>query len=465
MSETRSESGRKRSFPVILRHDYGPWLERRLEAYSQLRPRLLSSILMILAATVTSFVAVAYAGAIDWATTMASSMSTDHRWLFVGLSPLWLILAWALVRFGDPKAGGSGIPQVLAAIDLTDATVAKQGTVKAWPNIRLILIKVASSLTAILGGGAVGREGPTIQISAAIFELFDGAFRNIVSRRRSRESLLIAGAAAGLAAAFNTPLGGVVFAIEELARDHFRTFKGVLILSVVTAGYVTQAMLGPYLFVGHPTIGTVSWQDSGMGMLVGVILGGAGAMFGWVLFAIGRRTAHLSIKSRLGLAATAGIIMSLMCVVLGPNASGGGSLLIRGLLFGQIKDISWGLAIWRVLGLVITYMSGCAGGIFAPSLAAGAALGAKLGGLFATDNVNLMMVLGMIAFLTGATRSPFTSFILVFEMTDRQAAVVPMMAAALLANIAAKFVESESFYEKSRDQILAGYGMTHISEP
>ena len=71
----------------------------------------------------------------------------------------------------------------------------------------------------------------------------------------------------------------------------------------------------------------------------------------------------------------------------------------------------------------------------------------------------------MIAFLTGATRSPFTSFILVFEMTDRQAAVVPMMAAALLANIAAKFVESESFYEKSRDQILAGYGMTHISEP
>jgi H+/Cl- antiporter ClcA len=117
--------------------------------------------------------------------------------------------------------------------------------------------------------------------------------------------------------------------------------------------------------------------------------------------------------------------------------------------------VSWPLALWRTIGMTLTYVTGCAGGIFAPSLAAGASLSAVLAQLFAFENHNLIIVLGMIAFLSGATRSPFTSFILVFEMTDRQAAVVPMMAAALLANVAARIIDEKSFYERSRDLLLA----------
>lgn len=131
--------------------------------------------------------------------------------------------------------------------------------------------------------------------------------------------------------------------------------------------------------------------------------------------------------------------------------------MIQKLLFtngNATPEIGWLLSSWRVVGVAVTYLSGCAGGIFAPSLAAGAALGAALANAFSFDNQNLMIVLAMIAFLTGATRSPFTSFILVFEMTDRQAAVVPMLASALLAYIAAKIVDNHSFYEKMRDTII-----------
>ncbi|RYZ91258.1 MAG: hypothetical protein EOP04_01120 [Proteobacteria bacterium] len=246
--------------------------------------------------------------------------------------------------------------------------------------------------------------------------------------------------------------------MEELASQHFKNFKGVLILAVVIAGYVTQAILGPYLFIGHPTIGVVSSSDTFWGLFAAVLIGIIGAGFGKSLFSLAQWAKKLSDRQRMLLAALVGIVVSSACVLLGTDASGGGSLLIQKLLFrtaDSSSDIGWMLSVWRVLGIAVTYLAGCAGGIFAPSLAAGAALGAFLAHAFSFDNQNLLIVLSMIAFLTGATRSPFTSFILVFEMTDRQAAVVPMLASALFAYIAAKIIDNHSFYEKMRDSILS----------
>ena len=440
------------------------WIRARLQSYRIVHPHFISSLVMMGAAATTALVAIGYAKAMDWATDAMITLSGGHHWAFVAAAPLWMMLSWALVRYFAPEAGGSGIPQILATIE--QAAEAKGRSNSPWQNARVIIVKILSSIAAILGGGTVGREGPTIQISASIFDIFDAIFKKYTGGRRTREALLIAGGGAGLAAAFNTPLGGVVFAIEELANLHFKTFKGSLILTVVTAGYVTQAVLGPYLFIGHPSIGVVSGSDTAVGLAAAVVIGVAGALFGVALFRLVGAVGRLSAAKRLILAAVVGVIMSAVCVKLGPDASGGGSLLIRKLLFSMKKDVTnigWMLAMWRVIGLTLTYISGCAGGIFAPSLAAGAAIGAMLANTFAFDNPNLMIVLGMIAFLTGATRSPFTCFILVFEMTDRQAAVIPMMAAALLANVAARLVEGESFYEKMRD-VLLGRHIAKIEE-
>ncbi|MBC7658539.1 MAG: chloride channel protein [Chitinophagaceae bacterium] len=431
------------------------WLETRIDIYKQLHPQFVSFLVMVAAAGVTGAVAIAYARLIEWATSIVVWMSIEHRWVFIAISPVLFISAWALVRFFSPEAGGSGIPQVLADIEIssTDNTYRRN----PWQNLRLIAIKILSSTLAVLGGGVVGREGPTIQISAAIFSMFDGLFKRYVSPRRSQQTLLIAGGGAGLAAAFNTPLGGVVFAIEELASQHFKNFKGALILSVVIAGYVTQSILGPYLFIGHPTIGIVTLNDTAIGLAAAASIGIIGALFGKYLYVLAQKVRTATNLQRLFLAAIVGLLVSSACVFLGTDASGGGSLLIQKLLFSNIQQPNHGniiLAVWRILGLAATYLSGCAGGIFAPSLAAGASLGAVLANALNFDNQNLMIVMAMIAFLTGATRSPFTSFILVFEMTDRQAAIMPMMTAALLAYVAAKIVDQHSFYEKMRDRLL-----------
>jgi H+/Cl- antiporter ClcA len=431
------------------------WFRAKLAAYKEMHPRFLSSLVMMGAAGASALVAIAYAKLMEAAAGFVEAFSGGRPWTFILVSPLWFGLSWALVRFFDPGAGGSGIPQLLAAIERSAG--GSRSAPAVFHSVRLVAVKILSSFFATLGGGIIGREGPTIQISAAVFELFDGLFKKYVTSRRSREALLIAGGAAGLAAAFNTPLGGVVFAIEELASQHFKTFKGMLILSVVTAGYVTQAVLGPYLFIGHPSIGVVTVSETVIALAASLGIGVLGALFGVVLFRILPFVQGLKTLERLFLAAAIGVIMSSVCVLLGPGASGGGSLLIRKLLFGtstEVAQVGWALAAWRTIGLVLTYLSGCAGGIFAPSLAAGAAVGAVLSQAFALENHNLIIVLSMIAFLTGATRSPFTCFILVFEMTDRQAAVMPMMAAALLANMAAKLVDAESFYERVRDKLL-----------
>ncbi len=433
-----------------------PWASDRIAFINEIHPRFASSLVMMGAASVSALVAISYAKAIDLVSEIMTAFSIQNPKLFIASSPFCFLVAWATVYFFAPEGAGSGIPQVLAKIER--ASSPHIVAVKFSQNLKLIVVKMLSSIAAVLGGGAIGREGPTIQISAAIFVMFDSLFKKYVRYRCNRESLLIAGGAAGLAAAFNTPLGGVVFAIEELANEHFKNFKGILILTVVTAGYVTQAIIGPYLFLGHPSIGPVTALNSLIGLGTAIIVGLAGSLFGVVLFRTVLATKRLTIPQRILVAAVVALVMSSMCVMLGPNASGGGGLLIKDLLFqsqSTQNEIGWPIAIWRMVGVILTYATGCAGGIFAPSLAAGAALGSVISHTFISDNHNLIVVLGMISFLTGVTRSPFTCFILVFEMTDRQAAIMPMLTAALVANIIALFVEKEGLYEKLKNVILA----------
>lgn len=126
---------------------------------------------------------------------------------------------------------------------------------------------------------------------------------------------------------------------------------------------------------------------------------------------------------------------------------GPGREVIIQLLFKDGGGADWTLALSRFISPVISYLSGCAGGIFAPSLAAGGAIGAILGNLLDASVVNVFVLVGMIGFLTGVTRAPFTSFVLVLEMTDRHTAIMPMMLAALCASMIAKLIDANSFYE------------------
>src|SRR6202000_953231 len=143
-------------------------------------------------------------------------------------------------------------------------------------SFRVIVIKMASSLVMAVGGAAVGREGPTIQIAASIYEL---VYKVLPAwwPKIAKRNMIVTGAAAGLAAGFNTPLGGIVCAIEELTRTHFSYYKTAIFSSVIIAGLTAQGLLGPYLYLGYPKVDNLSAYDFAGVILVALISGLCGA--------------------------------------------------------------------------------------------------------------------------------------------------------------------------------------------
>ena len=167
-----------------------------------------------------------------------------HAWLLFILAPACFVLAWWLVQRYSPYARGSGIPQVMAAIQISSPKT--NYLVDKLLGFRIIFIKVLSSLIMAIGGGAIGREGVTIHIAASIYKIVYQVLPKWWPKIAKR-NMMVTGAAAGLAAAFNTPLGGIVFAIEELTKTHFSYYKTAIFSSVIIAGLSAEALLALFI--------------------------------------------------------------------------------------------------------------------------------------------------------------------------------------------------------------------------
>ncbi|RYY00850.1 MAG: chloride channel protein, partial [Gammaproteobacteria bacterium] len=297
-------------------------------------------------------------------------------------------------------------------------------------------------------GGAIGREGPTIQIAGSLFYVIH---RHIPKSwpRLSNQGFILTGAAAGLAAAFNTPLGGVVFAMEELAKIHVRHFRTALFSAVIIAGLTAQAFLGPYLYLGYPDIKGIQFSLFFFVIITAIVAGIAGAVMCKLILKIMHwRRNFGTVKSVLFLL-FCGLAVASLAFFLNTEILGSGKGLMNHILFTGDKAVSWDTVLMRIAGPIICFNTGAAGGVFAPSLAAGASIGAFLSNLFeiAGANANLLTLCGMVGFLTGVTRTPFTSAILVLEMTDRHSVIFQLLVAALVSNIAALLIAKHSFYE------------------
>lgn len=367
------------------------------------------------------------------------------------ISPILFTLAWALVRRFAPEAAGSGIPQIMAANEM-DYDGPDHARVDVLLSLRTLVVKVISSLLCVAGGGAIGREGPTLQISASLFHLMGKQVRRLVPKT-SEQMWIVAGAAAGLASAFNTPLGGIVYAIEELGAVHFQRIRTALLSAVIVSGLVAQGLLGSYLYLGSVSLQTISFSFLPWALVVGVVAGGLGGVFGRLLYKLAMfRVGLKSWRAQLALTIFCGLVIATL-VQFTTKATGPGLETMLGLLFRD-EHANLGLVAIRFSGTLFSYLSGAAGGIFAPSLAVGATLGSVLSDLLQVDHPNLMVLLGMIGFLTGVTRTPFTSFILVLEMTDRHAAIFPMMMTSLIALWAARLVDAHGFYEHMKERFM-----------
>lgn len=417
-----------------------------------------------LAAVVTGMVAVFYSQShIGTHELLHFVLEENPHWIFF-ISPVCLLLAWILIHYVCRGAAGSGIPQVLAVFEVGEAHKRKKA-VRKIIGFRVWLVKICSSIGATAGGGALGIEGPMIQLGAGIFFSIGTRFQKIWAQLKP-EYFFVAGAGAGIAAAFNTPLGGIVYSIEEFTSAQLHRFKTVLITAVIIAGLTSQTLGHSYLFFGFPKIGNFDYWILPWVLVVALLCGIWGALFGRLVHTLSLwRAAKMNTNFKKGLLAILmGICIALIFTFVDHRSIGGGRDVVLGLLFDKSAEGDLKLAIVRFLAPILSYISGVAGGIFAPSLAAGGSMAHFLAHLMEIPNSNLMVLVGMISFLTGVTRLPFTSFVLVLEMTDRHSALFPMMTAAVVANGVARLIDDKTVYEHMKPLFLKHLPLDSESE-
>ncbi|MDB5774922.1 MAG: chloride channel protein [Herbaspirillum sp.] len=387
-------------------------------------------------AIVVGLVAVLYARAIDYGFEAFRSVQQAHGWAPLLLTPAISALCVWLTRRFFPGSEGSGIPQVIAALNGNTAERGLQ--LLSW---RVLFGKLGVSVLAIMGGMTIGREGPTVQIGAAMMFNLRRLYPTINAAMERR--LILAGAAAGLAAAFNTPLAGIVFAIEELSRSFEQRASGVIITTIIFSGIVALGLNGNYTYFG--TIAVINETSGKLVLAViatALLTGVAGGIFCWLLLNTQRwmPTSILVMRRErpIVFAALCGLVVAVIGVVAGGATFGSGYAEARGLLSGQ-EQLSVFYPLLKLASMVGSYLPGMPGGMFAPSLSIGAGFGNLLHFLFGHTSLGMLIALAMVGYLAAVTQSPITAFVIVMEMVNGHALVISLMATALIASRVSRF--------------------------
>ena len=421
---------------------------------AKLKQNFLTAVPFWIASLITGLIAVFYSRVFLLAETGADSLFRIHPWLLFVITPSCFLLAWWLVVGFGKYAGGSGIPQVMAAIEL--ANPRDHWKIRKLLSIRVIIVKIVSSFFMILGGGVIGREGPTIQIAGSVFRKVNQLLPDWWPKI-SKRNMIMTGAAAGLAAAFNTPLGGIVFAIEELTKTHISYFRTALFTAVIIAGLTAQGLFGPYLYLGYPSIKDLSVYIFPGVIMVAMISGLGGSMTGRALVVIINWKRRMKMKKQqVAFVLFCGLLVALLGFFFNMELIGSGKKLMTEILFTSNKFLPWYAPLIRMTGSVISFSSGAAGGIFAPALSSGACIGSVLSGWMNLNdsNTNLLILSGMVGFLTGITRTPFTSSIIVLEMTDRHNLIFYLMLAGMIAGMVSLLIDRHSLYDHLKVRYL-----------
>lgn len=365
-------------------------------------------------------------------------------------------LALLIVRKWAPETSGSGIPHL-------EAVFHRHRTMK-WS--RVLPAKFLGGALAIATGMALGREGPTVQMGGAV-----GMGVGKTLKVGTRESLVLsaAGAGAGLAAAFNAPLSGLIFVLEELQKDFRPTVFGAAFLAAATSDVVCR------LFAGQLPVFTVpAYPAQNLSLLpafavLGLACGLLGVAFNRGL--VGSLNFFASVHARFSLIAGAAVGGAVgLIAYFWPTTVGGGHGLAEQALAGHFSlAVIPLLFVLRFAMTMGSYGTGAPGGIFAPLLALGAILGLGIGHLTgmvmpATGlQPGVFAVVGMAAYFTAIVRAPLTGIVLIVEMTSSYAQMLPLLAACFCAYLVAESLGDLPIYEVllQRDLLKGGIALPY----
>ena len=337
------------------------------------------------------------------------------------------VLVGILLQYVVPFARGSGIPEAKYEYQTTP------GERLALPTV---LGKFALGALSIGGGFSLGREGPTVQICAGV-----GALVGRLTRQPARvtRSLICVGAAAGIAAAFNTPIAAITFALEEIVGDLSQRLVGAIVVASVAAAVVEHAILGgaPVLTTPGYALGSTSELIAYAGL--GVVCAVFGTAFVKSLLWMRRTVRRLASIPAWARPAVGGLLVGTLGAAV-PSVLGIGYSTLSEVLLGHFGFEQMAtLGILKLTATVLSYSWGLAGGIFAPALFIGGMIGGAFGAavrvLVPQDPtvVGSFALVGMGAFFAAAIRAPITSILIIFEMTGDYAIILPLMIANMIA--------------------------------
>lgn len=376
--------------------------------------------------------------------------ATHSKFYFVLASFLLIsstsLLVGYLLNVISPEAAGSGIPQIKTAY------WKELGYIR-WKNV---IVKFIGGVLSIGGGNSLGREGPSVFIGSGVASNLDGMMGR---PRQKRQGAAVIGAAAGLAAAFNTPIAAITFVIEEILGDLNSRYLGRVVLSSVVGAFVVYAILGRQPAFTLPSVDKISWLHYLIVPLVALIASLAGVFFQRiVLMWRGGLTKQKRIPKWL-LPLFGGIITWILGTIL---FLGTGKIGVFGLGYQDLSNALNNRLGWKIAGLLVVakllatiagYSFGGCGGIFAPSLFIGGLSGYFLAGLASiwipltpSDHIVLAAV-GMSACLGAIVQAPLTSILIVFEMTHQFSLVPGLLLGAIISQTVARFADDLNFYD------------------
>ncbi len=389
-------------------------------------------------AVAVGLVSVIFTDASNWAQAVFKTAATNFRALPLLLTPAGFVFcAWAVQTY-FPGAQGSGIPQAIAARELPHGRHRHR-----LLSVKLIVGKIGLTVIGLLCGASVGREGPTVQVGATIMLKVAklGGLRN-------ERGLILAGAAAGIAGAFNAPLAGIVFAIEEMSRSFETRTNGLVLYAVIFAGLTSLGLAGNYTYFGATSAAVTSLTGWLLVLACGVVGGLAGGLFSRLLLdgahLIRDKLAGLPKRKTLLLPLACGVIVALTGLLTHGATFGTGYAQARGAVEGH--ELAWFFWPAKFIATLATALSGIPGGIFAPSLAVGAGLGSCIASLVGQNLTSLGVVLGMAGYFAGVVQAPMTAFVIILEMTGNDANVIPLMMAAVIGFATSRLIAPEPLY-------------------
>jgi H+/Cl- antiporter ClcA len=421
---------------------------KHLMSYGHWKARLL----MWSAAAAVGGAAVAFAKIADlaqWGLRRLIGISASLPWL---LAPLGFgLIAWLTRRYFR-GAEGSGIPQTIFAIRADSGELGER-----FLRPKVVLGRVALAGATLLCGGSIGREGPTVHVGAVIVH---AVCRWMPKGRMAaqRHAMVLAGGAAGVAAAFNTPLAGIVFAIEELSKSFEERASGTTLTAVILAGVVAIALVGDYTYFGQPPVLAQAASITPAVFLVAALCGLGGGLFSLATLASVRRLPTVVERLRSQrpalFAALCGLLVAALGALSGSLTYGTGYDEARSIIENH-AHLPWLYAPARAAATLLSYLSGVPAGLLAPSLSVGAGLGQFLADHLGESSAVPFAILGMCGYLAGVTQAPLTSFVIVMEMTAQHAMVLPLMITAAIATAVSRLI-SRPLYQTLADRYAVG---------